>query len=76
MPPEIATAYGLAMTPELPLRLPRRLCPLITVNDKAFMLVPFQAAPLDKRLLKTEITSVRAISDDIISAMDSVLSGI
>lgn len=56
--------------------LPRRLCPLITVNDKAFMLVPFEAAPLDKRLLKTEITSVPAISHDIISAMDSVLSGI
>ena len=56
--------------------LPRRLCSLITVNDKAFMLVPFEAAPLDKRLLKTEITSVRAISHDIISAMDSVLSGI
>ena len=46
------------------------------MNDKAFMLVPFEAAPLDKRLLKTEITSVRAISHDIISAMDSVLSGI
>jgi toxin CcdB len=66
----------LAITALATTELPRRLCPLITVNDKAFMLVPFQAAPLDKRLLKTEITSVRAISDDIISAMDSVLSGI
>ena len=66
----------LAITTLAATDLPRRLCPLITVNDKAFMLVPFEAAPLDKRLLKTEITSVRAISHDIISAMDSVLSGI
>ena len=48
----------------------------VRLIDKAFMLVPFEAAPLDKRLLKTEITSVRAISHDIISAMDPVLSGI
>jgi toxin CcdB len=61
----------------LPAReMPRRLCPLITVNDTTLMLVPFEAAPLDKRLLKTEISSVRAISHDIIAAMDSVLSGI
>jgi len=66
----------LAITALAATELPRRLCPLVTVNDKAFMLVPFQAAPLDKRLLKTEITSVRAISHDIITAMDGVLSGI
>jgi hypothetical protein len=40
------------------------------------MLVAFEAAPLDKRLLRTEITSVRERSHEIISAMDSVLSGI
>jgi toxin CcdB len=56
--------------------LPRRLCPVITVNNKSLMLVAFEAAPLDKRLLRTEITSVRERSHEIISAMDSVLSGI
>ena len=56
--------------------LPRRLCPVITVNDKSLMLVPFEAAPLDKRLLRTEITSVRDRSHEIIASMDSVLSGI
>jgi hypothetical protein len=40
------------------------------------MLIPFEAAPLDKRLLKTEITSIRDRSHEIISAMDAVLSGI
>ncbi len=56
--------------------LPHRLCPVITVNDKALMLVPYEAAPLDKRLLKAEITSIRHRSDEIIAAMDAVLSGI
>ena len=56
--------------------LPRRMCPVITVNDKSLMLVPFEAAPLDKRWLKTEIISVRERSHEIIAAMDSVLSGI
>jgi toxin CcdB len=56
--------------------LPHLLCPVITVNDKPLMLVPFEAAPLDKRLLRTKITSVRERSYEIIAAMDSVLSGI
>lgn len=56
--------------------LPRRLCPVITVNDQSLMLVPFEAAPLDKRLLKAEITSIRDRSHEIIAAMDAVLSGI
>ncbi len=56
--------------------LPHRLCPVITVDDKSLMLVPFEAAPLDKRLLKEEITSIRDRSHEIIAAMDAVLSGI
>ena len=55
--------------------LPRRLCPTITVNENSFMLVPFEAAPLDKRLLRTLTTNVRERSHDIIAAMDAVLSG-
>jgi toxin CcdB len=56
--------------------LPRRLCPVLTVSGQSLMLVPFEAAPLDKRLLRTEVTSVRDRSHEIIAAMDSVLSGI
>jgi toxin CcdB len=56
--------------------LPRRLCPMFTVNAKPLMLVPFEAAPLDKRLLKTEVASLRDWSHEIIAAMDSVLSGV
>jgi toxin CcdB len=53
-----------------------RLCPIIAVNNKPLMLVPYEAAPLDKRMLKTEIASVLERSYQIIAAMDSVLSGI
>lgn len=66
----------LAITPLAAKDLPRQLCPLITVNGKSLMLVPFEAAPLDKRLLKTEIAGVRDRSHEIIAAMDAVLSGI
>ena len=55
----------------------RMVVPLaITVNNKTLMLVSFEAAPLDKRLLRSEITSIRDRSHDIIGAMDAVLSGI
>jgi toxin CcdB len=56
--------------------LPRRLCPIITVNEKSLMLVPFEAAPLDKRLLRTKVDCVQDRSYEIIAAMDAVLSGI
>ena len=32
--------------------LPRRLCPVMTVKGQSLLLVPYEAAPLDKRLLK------------------------
>lgn len=66
----------LAVTAIAAINLPRQLCPVISVNNRLLMLVPFEAAPLDKRLLKVEITSIRERSHEIISAMDAVLSGI
>jgi toxin CcdB len=66
----------LAITTLASKELPRGLCPLITVDNKSLMLVPFEAAPLDKRLLKVEITSIRDRSHEIIAAMDAVLRGI
>jgi toxin CcdB len=56
--------------------LPRRLCPVMTVNGRSLMLVPFEAAPLDKRLLKIKMASLQDRSHEIIAAMDAVLSGI
>lgn len=66
----------LAITALAAKELPRRLCPVFMVQDKSVMLVPFEAAPLDKRLLKAELISVRDRSHEIIAAMDAVLSGI
>lgn len=66
----------LAVTALAAKELPRQLCPVITVSNQPLMLVPFEAAPLDKRVLKSEITSIRDRSHEIIAAMDAVLSGI
>ena len=66
----------LAVTSLAAKELPQRLCPVFTVRRKNLMLVPFEAAPLDNRLLKTEITSIRDRASDIIAAMDAVMSGI
>lgn len=56
--------------------LPRRLCPLVQVKGQSLMLVPFEAAPLDKRHLKSKVATLRERADDIVAAMDAVLSGI
>ncbi len=66
----------LAVTQLATTDLPRQLCPVFNVNGKSLMLVPFEAAPLDKRLLKNDILSIRDQSHQIIAAMDAVLSGI
>ncbi|WP_296509328.1 CcdB family protein [Rhodoferax sp.] len=56
--------------------LPKRLCPLVLVKGQSLMLVPFEAAPLDKRHLKAKVASLRERADDIVAAMDAVLSGV
>ena len=56
--------------------LPQRLCPLISVQNQWLMLVPFEAAPLEKRLLKSKVASARHRADAIIAAMDAVISGV
>ena len=66
----------LALTSLPSTSLPRRLCPLVQVKGQSLMLVPFEAAPLDKRHLKSKVVSLRERADDIVAAMDAVLSGI
>lgn len=56
--------------------LPRRLCPVLVVQGQSLMLVPFEAAPLDKRHLKAKVCSLRERAHDIVAAMDAVLSGV
>lgn len=66
----------LALTHLPPDSLPTRLCPMVLVQGARLMLVPFEAAPLDKRLLKKKLASLRERSHDIVAAMDAVVSGI
>jgi toxin CcdB len=56
--------------------LPRRLCPVLVVHGQSLMLVPYEAAPLDKRHLKGRVTSLRECANDIVAAIDAVMSGI
>ena len=56
--------------------LPRQLCPVIQVKGSHLMLVAFEAAPLDRRLLKTKVASVKHRASDIVGAMDAVISGV
>jgi len=56
--------------------LPKRLCPMFKVNSVMLMLTPFEAAPLDKRILAHPVTNLSEFSSEIITAMDAVISGL
>jgi toxin CcdB len=66
----------LAVTALSASQLPRQLCPMFEVAGQNLMLIPFEAAPLDKRLLKTKTASLRGRAHELVAAMDAVLSGI
>ena len=66
----------LAVTALAANRLPRQLCPMFSVAGLDLMLVPFEAAPLDKRLLKAKVASIQARAHEVIAAVDAVLSGV
>lgn len=57
-------------------QVPRQLCPTFSVNGQALMLLPFQAAPLDKRNLKKKVMSLADRQHDVVAAMDAVFSGL
>ena len=70
----------LAVTTLAPHVLPRQLCPVIPLRGKNLVLVPFEAAPLVKRLLENKTASVKHRANDIVAAivaaMDAVMSGV
>lgn len=66
----------LALTTLPPESMPRRLCPMVAVGGQNLMLVPFEAAPLDKRHLKSKLASLRDRADDIVAAMNAVINGV
>lgn len=56
--------------------VPRSLCPTFQVQGLQLMLLPFEAAPVPKRLLKDEVQTLKRSASEIIAAMDAVVSGI
>jgi toxin CcdB len=66
----------LALTRLASNQLPKRLCPELVVEGQRLMLVPFEAAPLEKRFLRRRVASVRGSAHEVIAAMDAVISGI
>lgn len=57
-------------------KVPGKLCPMISVLGEKFMLIPHEAAPLDKKLLKMKADSVKAQASEIVAALDIVVSGV
>ena len=56
--------------------VPRSLCPMFQVQGLQLMLLPFEAAPLPKSLLKTDVQSLKRFASEIVAAMDAMMSGI
>lgn len=70
------TAVPLAITQLTSSDVPRNLCPVFQVQGMQLMLLPFEAAPMPKSLLKTDVQSLKRFASEIVAAMDAVMSGI
>lgn len=57
-------------------RMPKRLSPAFSIEGRTLVLMPHEAGPVDRRVLKRRVKSLRAEADQIIGALDAVLSGI
>ena len=66
----------LAITQLAPSDVPRSLSPVFQVQGLQLMLLPFEAAPLPKSLLKTDVQSLKRSASEIVAAMDAVMRGI
>ncbi len=56
--------------------LPRRLCPVFTIEGGEVVLLPHEAGAIDARLLKGRVASLRTHSHEIVDALDTVVSGV
>lgn len=57
-------------------KVPSALCPVITVKSKRLHALAHYAAPLPTKLLRKPVDNVSAQASSLVSAIDSVLSGI
>ena len=56
--------------------LPSRMSPQFEVGGIRLLLVPQEAGPIDSRMLKRPVASLRAESHLIVDALDAVISGV
>lgn len=59
-----------------PESIPRRMTPMFMVQGIECMLRPHQAGPVDSRLLKHPVGSLRSHAHRLTDALDAVLSGV
>lgn len=57
-------------------RVPTALCPVVTVKGRRLHALAHYAAPLPAKVLRRPIGNVAAQASALVSAMDTVLSGI
>lgn len=62
--------------PDLSIRAPTALCPVITVKGKRLHALAHYAAPLPAKVLRRPVVNVAAQANALVSAIDAVLSGI
>lgn len=56
--------------------LPRTLCPVFMIADAQVVLLPQESGPIDARLLKRRVVSLRTQSHEIVAAIDAVIGGV
>jgi len=57
-------------------KVPKALCPVISVKGQRLHALAHYAAPLPAKLLRRPVDNVAAQCSSLVSAMDAVLSGI
>jgi len=54
----------------------KKLCPVITIEEKSFVLLTHQMTSVPKSILRTKVISLKDFRYEIISAIDMIISGI
>jgi toxin CcdB len=66
----------LALRKHAPTSSPRRLCPLVLWEGESFVALPQMMAPFRHKDLGTAYGNVRAHGNDLVAAVDAVISGV
>ncbi len=53
-----------------------RLCPVIHIDAGDYVLLTHQITSVPKSILKTEVTSLESFRDEIVAAIDMLITGI